>query len=695
MADKSFGIKELNLIGASGTPTITSPNNLNLNAGTVAISTDLTVARHLDVDGHAEFDAVRVSGVTTLSNTVVGGATTELIVNGDARITGILTIGTSSVTINGSTNEIIVGAGFTIYGATGIVSATAFYAGGSEIGATGPQGVQGTDGAQGVQGITGAQGAQGTDGTQGIQGITGPQGTQGIIGIGSTGAQGIQGITGAGTQGIQGITGAQGAQGTDGTQGIQGITGAQGAQGTDGTQGIQGITGAQGAVGAAGTSGTRTFTVTNNGTSDYVIDGANDPTLNLLRGFTYDFDINASGHPFYFQTSSGAYNAGNVYSSGVTGNGTQVGTVTFAVPYDAPSTLYYVCQVHSGMNGTINISDVGPTGAQGVQGITGTGTGTADQIFEGNTSAEVVDTGSDGHFKVVTEGTEALRIDSSQRIGVGTSTPASSLNFGDAAANSGIQFGDSADFTIKRNIADTTIDFNVGWDLNHYQWKVGGVDYMRLDSSGRLGIGSQAPAGTLDVGAVSGNVTAGDLTVTTGSTTAAVTVGRLSSTGNDNTRFRVRNRIDTTIFDVTQGTLALGPVDNQITFSVNGSERGQFDSSGNLKFNSGYGSVATAYAARAWVNFKGNDTVSIRTNRNISSITDNGTGDYTINFSITFPDANYCLFGSAALGQSQNSDARTLSPGTNNPYTTTSAAVVSHYNGTKQDCEFIHVAVIR
>ena len=395
MADKSFGIKELNLIGASGTPTITSPNNLNLNAGTVAISTDLTVGRDLDVDGHAEFDAVRVTGVTTLSNTIVGGATTELIVNGDARITGILTIGTSSVTINGSTNEIIVGAGFTLYGATGIVSATAFYAGGSEIGATGPQGVQGTTGPQGVQGITGTQG---TDGTQGIQGITGA-GTQGIQGI--TGAQGTQGTDG--TQGVQGITGAQGAQGTDGTQGTtgaqgtdgaQGVQGITGAQGTDGTQGIQGITGAQGTT---GTSGARDYTVTNNGSSAYTIDGSDNPTLNLLRGFTYTFSISASGHPFWIQTSSGAYNAGNVYSSGVTGNGTETGTLTFEVPYNAPSTLYYVCQYHSAMNGTINISDVGPTGAQGIQGITGTGTqgiqgitGSGTQGIQGISGAAVV-----------------------------------------------------------------------------------------------------------------------------------------------------------------------------------------------------------------------------------------------------------------------------------------------------------------
>ena len=44
MADKSFGVKQINLIGASGTPTIESPNNLNLNAITVAISTDVTIS---------------------------------------------------------------------------------------------------------------------------------------------------------------------------------------------------------------------------------------------------------------------------------------------------------------------------------------------------------------------------------------------------------------------------------------------------------------------------------------------------------------------------------------------------------------------------------------------------------------------------------------------------------------------------
>jgi hypothetical protein len=65
-------------------------------------------------------------------------------------------------------------------------------------------------------------------------------------------------------------------------------------------------------------------------------------------------------------------------------------------------------------------------------------------------------------------------------------------------------------------------------------------------------------------------------------------------------------------------------------------------SSGNFKFNSGYGSVATAYGCRAWVNFNGTGTVAIRASGNVSSITDNGTGNYTVNFTTAMPDVNYC-----------------------------------------------------
>jgi hypothetical protein len=65
------------------------------------------------------------------------------------------------------------------------------------------------------------------------------------------------------------------------------------------------------------------------------------------------------------------------------------------------------------------------------------------------------------------------------------------------------------------------------------------------------------------------------------------------------------------------------------------------DTSQNLQFNSGYGSVATAYGCRAWVNFNGTGTVAIRGSGNVSSITDNGVGDYTVNFTTAMPDVNY------------------------------------------------------
>jgi hypothetical protein len=61
--------------------------------------------------------------------------------------------------------------------------------------------------------------------------------------------------------------------------------------------------------------------------------------------------------------------------------------------------------------------------------------------------------------------------------------------------------------------------------------------------------------------------------------------------------------------------------------------------------------TAPLYAARAWVNFNGTGTVAIRASGNVSSITDNGTGDYTVNFTTAMPDTNYCFaFGAQDVG---------------------------------------------
>ena len=103
-----------------------------------------------------------------------------------------------------------------------------------------------------------------------------------------------------------------------------------------------------------------TFNVGNNGSSNYTFSDAgnvwfpttaSNPVLYLRRGEIYNFAVNASGHPFEIRVSNG----GSAYSTGVTNNGAQVGTVIFKVPMSAPATLYYQCTNHSGMGAVINI----------------------------------------------------------------------------------------------------------------------------------------------------------------------------------------------------------------------------------------------------------------------------------------------------------------------------------------------------
>ena len=79
------------------------------------------------------------------------------------------------------------------------------------------------------------------------------------------------------------------------------------------------------------------------------------------------------------------------------------------------------------------------------------------------------------------------------------------------------------------------------------------------------------------------------------------------------------------------------------------------DGSGIIKIQSN--SVTTN--ALAWVNFNGTGTVAIRSSYNVSSITDNGTGDYTVNFATALSDANYCAVMDCSSGTANR--AATLS----------------------------------
>ena len=147
--------------------------------------------------------------------------------------------------------------------------------------------------------------------------------------------------------------------------------------------------------------------------------------------------------------------------------------------------------------------------------------------------------------------------------------------------------------------------------------------------------GNTTIAGTLGV---SGNTTIDGVTYLDDDTTANTPV--LSFTGDTNTGIG-RSAADT------------------LDFITNGNSRFRIEPTGQIKavYESQVGTdyntqLDNGYLCRAWVNFNGTGTVAIRASGNVSSITDNGTGDYTVNFTTAMPDANY----STLITGSQQSD---------------------------------------
>ena len=117
-------------------------------------------------------------------------------------------------------------------------------------------------------------------------------------------------------------------------------------------------------------------------------------------------------------------------------------------------------------------------------------------------------------------------------------------------------------------------------------------------------------------------------------------------------------------------------------------------SAGLLQFNSGYGSVATAYGCRAWVNFNGTSTVAIRASGNVSSITDNGTGDYTVNLTTAMPDANFASQLTQGNTDGTNPPGN-LSFGLRSVSTTTCRVNLRDSAGNQTDMPSVNVIIFR
>ena len=103
---------------------------------------------------------------------------------------------------------------------------------------------------------------------------------------------------------------------------------------------------------------------------------------------------------------------------------------------------------------------------------------------------------------------------------------------------------------------------------------------------------------------------------------------------------------------------------------------------------------AGLYPARAWVNFNGTGTVAIRDSGNVSSITDNGTGDYSTNFSSSLSDANYAVTSMTqwVLGVTFNSCH--IESGTT-PSTSTFRIATLNSTAGKTDCSLVGMQVAR
>ena len=216
-------------------------------------------------------------------------------------------------------------------------------------------------------------------------------------------------------------------------------------------------------------------------------------------------------------------------------------------------------------------------------------------------------------------------------------------------------------------------------------------DNINLDSSGRVGIGTTSPAAPLSVTSgtnlayptqVNAQLHINNSAGAAGALIASDTIGNIffADTASNNA-----------------GRIYYDHTSNFLAVNVNSAERARIDSSGNFKFDSGFGSVATAYGVRAWANFQGTNTVSIRSSGNISSVTDNGTGDYTVSFTSSL-SSNYTWALNARSDDNNASSQSFVGVTANSETPSTSSfrmSAVTPVNNTRQDHKYIVCTFVR
>ena len=112
------------------------------------------------------------------------------------------------------------------------------------------------------------------------------------------------------------------------------------------------------------------------------------------------------------------------------------------------------------------------------------------------------------------------------------------------------------------------------------------------------------------------------------------------------------------------------------------------------QFNDGNG-TQTGTLCRAWVNYKGTATVGIRASFNVSSVTVNGTGDYTVNFANALNDANYSVVGACSPNATGSSGRIFSAPKSAVPTTSAIRVSTAYAVNIPEDQEYVFVSVFR
>lgn len=277
---------------------------------------------------------------------------------------------------------------------------------------------------------------------------------------------------------------------------------------------------------------------------------------------------------------------------------------------------------------------------------------------------------------------------SADRVGVGTNAPGAKMTVygasGVAVSLNNSTTGTSPSTGFQMQVGGTTDAFLWNYSAGPLVFGTNNLERARFDSSGNFGVGTATPNTKMEV--AGGSVTELRVVSSGNLTSGAASILRLGGSNSATSGYfgygGTSSQID--VWNTLNGAL---------TFATNNTERGRFTAAGDFQFNSGYGSVATVYGCRAWVNFNGTGTVAIRGSGNVTSITDSGVGLYIVNFTNAMPDANYAV----VLGGDNITFSGNAILNTSGSYNTTSVNLILTTGGgtTLADDNIINVAVFR